>query len=386
MQYDHPPSYRRSRTVSSALTPLNVAPSTPMTPTPGTPNPQHKPLPSMFVKRFSLTSKKNWWMVELDEDEDRRQPVFEDYTPNPPPRPPSPSVSPSGYNPPPRHPNSIFSFPTPAIYSAPPNSTASLAPFAQGSASELFKCIVKKPDVVQLEINGEMQSNATDVATQFLAELRVYTTVAPHRNLPAFLGCLDGIGMVLEFLDGCTLYDLLISARPGLARARARDFYNQLLDALTHIHAHGLSHGDLSLLNIQVTHRGTTLKLLDFGRSTSAASVLEPPDGPPVDPFAPHPRAEQIHPGTRPFCAPEILRGECQDARLADAYSFGMVLVCLERCALVDVEPRDQRKDLLPDGFLDGCALFGQRAAEYLRPFDQRRRLVREDLVEVTDD
>jgi hypothetical protein len=54
----------------------------------------------------------------------------------------------------PRHPSSIFSFPTPTTYAAPPDPTANITPVAQGSASELFKCIVKKPEVVQLEING----------------------------------------------------------------------------------------------------------------------------------------------------------------------------------------------------------------------------------------
>jgi hypothetical protein len=54
----------------------------------------------------------------------------------------------------PRHPSSIFSFPTPTTYAAPPDPTANMTPVAQGSASELFKCIVKKPEVVQLEING----------------------------------------------------------------------------------------------------------------------------------------------------------------------------------------------------------------------------------------
>jgi len=93
----------------------------------------------------------------------------------------SPPPSPI-YNPP-RHPTSIFSFPTPTAYCAPPNATASLTPVAHGSASELYKCIVKKPDVVQLEINGEMQSNASDVTVQFLAELRVYTTLSRHRNI-----------------------------------------------------------------------------------------------------------------------------------------------------------------------------------------------------------
>ncbi|EEB87369.1 hypothetical protein MPER_15292, partial [Moniliophthora perniciosa FA553] len=159
--------------------------------------------------------------------------------------PPSPPI----YNPP-RHPTSIFSFPTPTSYSAPPNPIANLAPCAQGSTSELFKCVVKKPDVVQIEINGEMQSNSSDVTVQFLAELRVYTTVTRHRNICAFLGSLENVGMVLEYIDGRTLYDV-ISVRPELTRAKKIDYHNQLLDGLTHLHSFGLSHGDLSLLNIQ---------------------------------------------------------------------------------------------------------------------------------------
>ena len=249
---------------------------------------------------------------------------------------------------------------------------------------------MKKPEVVQLEINDEMQSNALDVTAQFFAELRVYTHVAPHRNIPVFLGCLDGVGMVLEFLEGGTLYDYLKQYAP-LPRIRLCDFHNQLLDALTHLHAYGLSHGDLSLLNVQIIERfgELTLKMIDFGRSVAATSVFAPPDGDPADPWAhldtdrTEPRIEQIFPGTRPFSAPEILRGECHDARLADAYSFGMVLVCLERGQLVDVKPWNQRKDLYPEDLLDGCTLFGGRIRQYLRRWDERRRLLREDMIDM---
>lgn len=306
-------------------------------------------------------------------------------------RAPTPPPSPPIYNPP-RHPTSIFSFPTPTAYAAPPNPTMNLAPCAQGSASELFKCVVKKPDVVQLEINGEMQSNAVDVTTQFLAELRVYTTLPRHRNIAAFLGCLENVGMVLEFVEGRTLYDV-VKEVPALTRAKKIDYHNQLLAGLTHLHSYGLSHGDLSLLNVQVTHGSDTIKLLDFGRSVSAYSSYTSPDAEPVDPFAslaaPNnssvikrpqlQQVEQIHPGTRPFSAPEILRGECTDPLLADAYSFGMILVCLDRCTLVDVKPWDARKDLIPKGFFDGCDVFGERARQYLLKWDVRRRLVSED-------
>lgn len=301
--------------------------------------------------------------------------------------PPSPIYSP------PRQPASIFSFPTPTAYCAPPNPTASLIPCAHGSASELFKCVVKQPNVVQVEINDEMQSNASDVTVQFLAELRVYTTLARHRNICAFLGSLENVGMVLEYIEGRTLYDIVI-ARPALTKEQKIDYHNQLLDGLTHLHSYRLSHGDLSLLNIQVTTRSDTIKLLDFGRSVCADSEYVSPHEEPVDPFVHFSRkstgqspfkggrVEQIHPGTRPFCAPEILRSECKDPLLADAYSFGMILVCLDRCESVDVKPWEQRKDRLPGDLFDGCEVFRERAGEYLRKWDAgRRRLAREDMV-----
>ncbi|KAL1672921.1 kinase-like domain-containing protein [Schizophyllum commune] len=373
------------------------------------------PGPRLQVKRVTLTSKKNWWMVEMDDEEepppnqstrtfasDETVDVLAPYhhravTPTPHRQDESPERAPSPFYRPPRHPSSIFSFPTPTAYAAPPNSTAGLATFAHGSASELFKCVVKKPDIVQLEVNGEMQSNASDVTVQFLAELRVYTTLPTHPNICAFLGCLENVGMVLEYIDGRTLYDV-VAARPPLNEAQKVDYHNQLLRGLTHLHEYGLSHGDLSLLNVQVTNATNTIKLLDFGRSVSSASTLRPPDDEPVDPFvalsqrqSPHaplsaamPKVEQIHPGTRPFSAPEILRGECTDALLADAYSFGMILVCLDRCESVDVKPWDQRKDLLPKNFFDGCIVFEERAREYLRKWNMdRRRLVKEDIMDV---
>ncbi|KAJ6489516.1 kinase-like domain-containing protein [Mycena vitilis] len=392
------PTFARGFPSSALPTPTNLSPATTGGPMAAT----------MHVKRVTLTSKKNWWMVEMDEEESNDVNSFSseetavesrynyDHVPSDvhhsehKVRPtPTPATSQPIFAPP-RHPNSLFSFPTPLAYTAPKgsaNPTASLSPCAHGSASELFKCIVKKPDVVQLEINGEMQSNAHDVTVQFLAELRVYTTLARHRNVCAFLGSLENVGMVLEYLDGRTLYDVVI-ARPVLTTAKKKDYHNQLLDGLAHLHSYGLSHGDLSLLNVQVTTGSDTVKLLDFGRSVSADSDLTSPDDAPADPFQlqqqPQRLTEQIHPGTRPFSAPEVLRGECTDARLADAYSFGMLLVCLDRGESVDVKPWDQRKDILPKDLFDGCDVFGDRAREYLRRWDkERRRLRKEDVMEV---
>ncbi|EJD03031.1 kinase-like protein [Fomitiporia mediterranea MF3/22] len=416
----HPVRHTRSSAASSAASAASLA----CTPRSGTPTPVvHPPVATRGIKRVTLTSKSNWWMVEMDEEEDSRDrnatthtfsseetavvhdthPVisqpFADVDPGSRSQSPSPETSPHVFHPPDRHPSVIFSFPTPTAYAAAHNPTAYLTPFATGSTSELFKCIVKKPEVVQLELNGELQSNASDVTTQFLAELRVYTTIGRHRNIVGFLGCLEGVGMVLEFVDGRTLLDV-VRERPELTRERKIDFHNQLLDGLSHLHAHGLSHGDLSLLNVYVT-KTDTIKILDFGRSVSADSAFAAPDAAPADPFAflartktsgrlyAHPlhakrrKIEQIHRGTRPFTAPEIIRGECTDARLADAYSFGVILVCLDLCVLVDCDPEIQVRDEIPPHFLDGCQLFRDRIVWYLQRADRRRRLSTDDFIAV---
>ncbi|KAG2132529.1 kinase-like protein [Suillus cothurnatus] len=330
----------------------------------------------MHVKRVTLTSKKNWWMVELDQEDEKQT-----------------------------HP-SIKSFPSSEETAVVPDDGLFNRKVEEEKAKEIpspnpsipiFKCIVKKPDVIQLEINGEMQSNASDVTTQFLAELRVYTTVSRHRNITAFLGCLENVGMVLEYIDGRTLYEV-IRPRPVLTRKKKIDFYNQLLDGLTHLHSFRLSHGDLSLLNIQVTHSSDTIKLFDFGRSVSMDSVFISPSDEPVDPFqyiaqdwadrscgtakeggANTPRHTAI-------AAPEVLRGECQDPLLADAYSFGMILVAIDRVEVVDLKPWEQRKDVVPESLFEGCEVFEEAARQYLRRCDSRRRLSKHDMMMVVDE
>ncbi|KAH9034848.1 hypothetical protein EDB85DRAFT_1945729 [Lactarius pseudohatsudake] len=249
------------------------------------------------------------------------------------------------------------------------NPTAALPPFAQGSASELFKCVVKKPEVIQTRCKATLSMS-------LLSPLPSYaSTPVWHRieTSPSSWGVLMALAWPSNFW-------------------REGHFTTTL--SSTRLHAYGLSHGDLSLLNVQVLERRgeLMLKLIDFGRSVSADSSYAPPDGDAVDPWGylnperNEPRVEQIFPGTRPFSAPEILRGECQDAQLADAYSFGMVLVCLERGQLVDVKPWNQRKDVHPADLLEGCKLFEEKIRQYLRRWNERRRLSREDMMDdVTD-
>lgn len=361
-------------------------------------------------------------MVEVDEEDEAADTFDSDETVVTDEQ--SPATSSTRYKRAANHPTQLFQFPTPPAYSAPPNPTSHLSPIATGSTAEIFKCIIKKPDVTELEINGEFQSNIHDVRQQFLAELRVYRTVTRHRNIVAFLGCLEGLGMVLEFVDGSSLFDVIRDPQARLTRETKVNFHDQLLSGLAHIHSFGLSHGDLSLLNIYVTNRTNILKILDFGRSTISKNYHPPPlmnhhssfqlagskrktlsSGPatPTQPFPPsfptqlqslskfsqvqfeepepYPfEQEEIHPGTRPFTAPEILRGECKDAILADAYSFGIVLLCIDLDNLVDFDPEYQKNDGEID--LSGCAVFTQRLRWYVTPWRSRRLVRKEDRIQ----
>lgn len=302
----------------------------------------------------------------------------------------SPHASSYNYKPTLDHPDQLFQFPTPPAYTAPPNPTSHISPYASGSTSELFLCVVKKPEVTQMEINGELLSNLPDVRAQFLAELRVYRTVTRHRNIVAFLGCLENLGMVLEFVQGSPLLDFIRDHSRPLERSDKVSFHNQILSGISHVHSFGLSHGDLSLLNVHVTSSlPYTLKILDFGRSVATSAFLDPEMPRETSfipglrrsmssmPMTPGPMLEDIHPGTRPFTAPEILRGECRDPILADAYSFGIILLCLDLNNLVDMEPEFQMKDSPVD--TSGCEIFTARIRWYTTHWRERRSVRKED-------
>ena len=111
-----------------------------------------------------------------------------------------------------------------------------LAPHATGSSSSLYRTVLKTPMLTQLYMHGSFSSNAPDVLRQFTAELRFFQTVRRHRNIVAFVGSLEGVGMLLEYVDGETLWRHLGKGYPMSVRA---DWFNQILSGLTHIHSFG---------------------------------------------------------------------------------------------------------------------------------------------------
>ncbi|WP_224363710.1 serine/threonine protein kinase [Hyalangium versicolor] len=81
--------------------------------------------------------------------------------------------------------------------------------------------------------------------------------------------CSGFIYIVLDFVDGYTLGKWVERTHPTLHEAVV--LFRKLFDALAYMHERGVSHRDLSLRNIMVTHKGEPV-IIDFGAADYAAA------------------------------------------------------------------------------------------------------------------
>lgn len=123
--------------------------------------------------------------------------------------------------------------------------------------------------------------------------------------------------MVMEFIEGWTLYDLVSRAELppiGLALEIAR----QSLRAIGHLHSHGVIHRDISPDNLMLTRDvdgRPQVKLIDLGLAKSVAPSEEL-------------TAAGVFVGKFRYAAPEHFKrdGESCVGPASDLYSFGLVL------------------------------------------------------------
>ncbi|MFD4976033.1 Stk1 family PASTA domain-containing Ser/Thr kinase [Streptomyces sp. NPDC058424] len=155
----------------------------------------------------------------------------------------------------------------------------------------------------------------------FQARFRREAQSAASLNHPAICAVhdtgedfVDGVVIpyiVMEYVDGSTLRDLLYSGRTLLPE-RAMEMTVGILQALEYSHRNGIVHRDIKPANVMLTRTGQ-VKVMDFGIAramgdsgmtmTQTAAVL----------------------GTAQYLSPEQAKGETVDAR-SDLYSTGCLL------------------------------------------------------------
>ena len=136
-----------------------------------------------------------------------------------------------------------------------------------------------------------------------------------HPNICAYYGFHKEEGMgnciEMEWVDGLTLEAFLEQGKPD--KNLEEKLLEELCDALSYLHSKQVIHRDLKPSNILITHKGNTVKLIDFGFSDSDShSILK------------------ASAGTLVYTAPEVLAGQEADVR-SDIYSLGLILYRFSR-------------------------------------------------------
>jgi serine/threonine-protein kinase len=117
--------------------------------------------------------------------------------------------------------------------------------------------------------------------------------------------------IVMEYVDGMTLRDLMSSGR-RLLPERAMEITDGTLAALDYSHRHGIVHRDIKPGNVMLT-RGGDVKVMDFGIARALADSGQTMT------------ATSAVLGTAQYLSPEQARGEMVDSR-SDIYSTGCLV------------------------------------------------------------
>jgi serine/threonine protein kinase/DNA-binding CsgD family transcriptional regulator len=152
---------------------------------------------------------------------------------------------------------------------------------------------------------------SSDSSERFLREARTVARLA-HPNIMM----LFDMGreeqwhyLVLEYLSGKNLYDLMLSQDGSLAVEDALPIIRGVLEGLDYAHRQGIIHRDIKPENILLSEDGT-VKIADFGLALSGAELRLTAAGALV--------------GTVMYMSPEQISGETLDVR-SDLYAVGAV-------------------------------------------------------------
>jgi serine/threonine protein kinase len=195
------------------------------------------------------------------------------------------------------------------------------APVMKGGSGSVQKVKYQGMDAARKQPHLARALNDRDRG-KFLKELEI-AHKARHPYVVSMLGaCFDDDGMFLlmEWMDGGSLYDALGNQRtkPIVARKRI-SIAREISGGLAYLHREGIVHRDIKSLNVLLTSDGHA-KLCDFGLATLHTLTATASSA-----------HEGRQAGTLAWMAPELLLGnKCNES--TDIYSFGVIMYELMTC------------------------------------------------------
>eukprot|EP01065_Artemidia_motanka_P038695 TRINITY_DN4754_c0_g1_i1.p1 TRINITY_DN4754_c0_g1~~TRINITY_DN4754_c0_g1_i1.p1 ORF type:complete len:1408 (+),score=337.87 TRINITY_DN4754_c0_g1_i1:52-4275(+) len=159
-----------------------------------------------------------------------------------------------------------------------------------------------------------LSAGLSEALSSLISEIRLLSGIR-HENVVSFLGCTIESGhvlVVMEYLPGGSLADLLKKFGNALPEPSVRRFSADIVRGLDHLHGQDVVHLDLKPGNVLVTLDGQA-KLADFGMSATLKDLVGDACG--------------VR-GTPVYMAPEQARGHSEKA--SDIWAFGIMLAQLQ--------------------------------------------------------
>lgn len=168
--------------------------------------------------------------------------------------------------------------------------------------------LVAMKTVDKAKLTSENLKKTVEHEIRILKKLR-------HKRIIKLYEVIDtsrSIHLIMEYVDGGTVQQL-VKRHKKLDEADAQRVLYQLVDAVSHCHAHNVCHRDLKLENFMLARSGRALKLIDFGLSV----VWKPGQ----NLFKSY--------GTPCYMAPEIVKGQSYSGAAVDVWSLGVALATM---------------------------------------------------------
>lgn len=134
-----------------------------------------------------------------------------------------------------------------------------------------------------------------------------------HPNIVKFLNFVEneyGVFLIMEYIDGCTLEDFITKKNGLIVEEKAYPMFEEILNAFSYAHQHGIIHRDIKPSNIFLDKNGH-IKIMDFGIAQIISEVNEKTQG-------------GMSMGTPAYMSPEQVYGQPLNQR-SDIYSLGVL-------------------------------------------------------------